>query len=510
VNYILGLFSKFRGAARVPTVPVIAIIAAVLTACSTYAGEGGVSGGGGGVVQPQPVDISRIEHLVDTSRLELFLFFNEVSHQERESPQPRFSLLFNGERTIFDVLKEATIEVKKDGPCIDPSREEKDGAAPGTRPDSICISLFNLAQKLNIDNYHAQTVALMGHEFAHLLGADETAAVSLQQMFLGLASYWPRNAAFDMRVESSSLLQKIVKGAQSIQSELPSLLAGDPERLDLALNDLLQEQAQAWVRKIVFGDHIHMLDASTADLWFGFYRKVQMLEAAACARDPRAVRRTICKEILDRNFGADSSLTLPEFESRVNGSRALRNPQGFAIHRITADADFATEMSDVVGLLTRISLWFHDAPGFWTGNPDRRPRQAKNRVSWRTSQVSLSVEQFRITASGIDFLAAVPEIELHSDPGTPEYWTFESNWKEYDREMRLFIYFVSDGKTWWADEIRIYDGSQKGEWIRFRGRFFETPIGGTYRGDLDLSGISDDGNPGSLTLGGLELRMFQH
>ena len=44
-------------------------------------------------------------------------------------------------------------------------------------------------------------------------------------------------------------------------------------------------------------------------------------------------------------------------------------------------------------------------------------------------------------------------------------------------EMRLNIYFASDGHDWWANEIRTYNGKSPGDWIEYTGTFFRTPLG---------------------------------
>ena len=59
------------------------------------------------------------------------------------------------------------------------------------------------------------------------------------------------------------------------------------------------------------------------------------------------------------------------------------------------------------------------------------------------------------------------------------YMSLEVTWFEYDIEMRMFIYLYSDGKRWWSNEIRVYNGQAQPntEWVYFYGKFFDTPIG---------------------------------
>ena len=59
------------------------------------------------------------------------------------------------------------------------------------------------------------------------------------------------------------------------------------------------------------------------------------------------------------------------------------------------------------------------------------------------------------------------------------YMTLEVTWFEYDIEMRMFIYLYSDGKRWWSNEIRVYNGQPypNSDWVYFYGKFFDTPVG---------------------------------
>lgn len=89
-----------------------------------------------------------------------------------------------------------------------------------------------------------------------------------------------------------------------------------------------------------------------------------------------------------------------------------------------------------------------------------------------------------------------PDVEVNGDPGTwHRYTTLELEWHDGAIPQRAFLSFESDGTTWWASEIRTYDGSVGGEWVEpaATGRFFETPIGMPFEGNLDLPNLRIDG-----------------
>lgn len=137
--------------------------------------------------------------------------------------------------------------------------------------------------------------------------------------------------------------------------------------------------------------------------------------------------------------------------------------------------------------------------------PEQAP--AADAFDVETKQVSLTADSLTIDVGARTFGTATP-MQVHSDPGTPnEYTTLELTWIEHDVEMRLYVYFTSDGRDWWSNEIRTYDGNAQGEWIYYTGEFFRSPLGTAFEGDLDVTG-SDHGVTGRLQLPDLRLEAF--
>ncbi len=127
-------------------------------------------------------------------------------------------------------------------------------------------------------------------------------------------------------------------------------------------------------------------------------------------------------------------------------------------------------------------------------------------VRFATPQVSLAADGLQIDAGGQRFSAAGSTVDVHSDPGTPgKYTTLELTWTERGVEMRLNIYFASDGIKWWANEMRTYNGKSPGDWIEYAGTYFTSPLGTAFTGDVDLP--ATDGH-GRLRLTNLRLQPF--
>ena len=129
---------------------------------------------------------------------------------------------------------------------------------------------------------------------------------------------------------------------------------------------------------------------------------------------------------------------------------------------------------------------------------------ADNAVNWQTETVSLSADNFYITANGQTFTADVDNVSVGGDPGSDTYTTLEVEWEEHGVPMRLYMYFESDGSIWQAYEIRIYDGSPNGEWIYYENPSFTTPLGQAYQ----VMFFSRDNNGNVLYFDNLRVQAF--
>lgn len=104
-----------------------------------------------------------------------------------------------------------------------------------------------------------------------------------------------------------------------------------------------------------------------------------------------------------------------------------------------------------------------------------------------TSQVVLDAATVTVDVAGQRFTPIDDSVEVSGDPGTPdEYTTLELTWREHGVEMRVNLYFASDGTDWWVSEARTYDGRDPADWIIQEGQFLRTPLGAQYLGDVNL------------------------
>lgn len=141
--------------------------------------------------------------------------------------------------------------------------------------------------------------------------------------------------------------------------------------------------------------------------------------------------------------------------------------------------------------------------------PDAAIPSDKHPVAWspRTG-ITLLADDFYIVAGGVKYVGA-DNVNVISDPGDPAgpaYTTLEATWMEHGAEMRLNIYFKSNGTSWLSEEIRTYNGKTTGaDWIYYKGAYFATPVNQTFTGNLDLTADALNTVPGSIHFENLRL-----
>ncbi len=66
---------------------------------------------------------------------------------------------------------------------------------------------------------------------------------------------------------------------------------------------------------------------------------------------------------------------------------------------------------------------------------------------------------------------------------------YNAEWREHDREMRLWFFVEADDTHWWATKIYTYDGGKNGEWLYYKrlAPQTRTPRGQSLEMDLRLT-----------------------
>jgi len=107
------------------------------------------------------------------------------------------------------------------------------------------------------------------------------------------------------------------------------------------------------------------------------------------------------------------------------------------------------------------------------------PTSVRNPVNWQSQTVSLKADDFYIIANGEKYLANVAGVKVGGDPGgLVDLNTLEVIWKEYGKEMRMYMYFRTDGDKWTMRELRTYNGKKPGDWLYYGSAVWENiPLG---------------------------------
>lgn len=128
-----------------------------------------------------------------------------------------------------------------------------------------------------------------------------------------------------------------------------------------------------------------------------------------------------------------------------------------------------------------------------------------NSVNWKTNTVSLSADDFYITVDGTSYVPNATTI-INSDPGDPEYTTFETTWFQNGVEMRMNLYFMANSQNYWISEARIYDGKNPVNWIVLDNiKLFQSPLEKTVSKDFFSVSFS---NSATINFKNLKLEVF--
>ncbi len=141
-------------------------------------------------------------------------------------------------------------------------------------------------------------------------------------------------------------------------------------------------------------------------------------------------------------------------------------------------------------------------------------------IEWRTPSVALEADRLQITASGLTFEGTdEPFLSVGSDNLGADYYsrTYQAEWREHDRWMRLWFFLGADDTQWWVDEIYTYDGKKDGDYLYYGqlAPLTRTPRGESLEMDLGVTPVDADrtDRPGlienaRLRIDGLRLTAF--
>ena len=172
------------------------LILSVLIALNSqfsFALTGGVSGGGGYVINPtlpeKYQDPELVESMVKCTLKPVQdylqkknLEFNSGKLAENEIEI--FTKIFTTPLSIHDALKKVKLDVTDEKPCFDSENKPVDGSIFHKNKKAVCISAKNIADKVHFNEIKAQSAALIIHEYTEVIGLTEEGAIEVQKISL--------------------------------------------------------------------------------------------------------------------------------------------------------------------------------------------------------------------------------------------------------------------------------------------------------------------------------------
>jgi len=166
---------------------VVAILLAFSGSVSAFAG--GVSGGGGFVINPlapqYPQNLEYTKRLIhkSTHDLEDFVLWKKNKWKQEGVPAEMKSIytkLFeNSKRDLLHVADHIDIHIEDAGPCLTFEGLPVDGSI-NSKPGTVCVSAKTFSEKVSYEDTSRQAIALSLHELSEIVGLTETEAVQLQ------------------------------------------------------------------------------------------------------------------------------------------------------------------------------------------------------------------------------------------------------------------------------------------------------------------------------------------
>jgi hypothetical protein len=324
------------------------ILASVSLALSFNAfADGTITGGGGGTTNPDPVPQYAIESTVaDYTGLILISWFRYEQHaynlgSEAEKLKSPFRKVFESKTSIFELIRDSSVEIRSNGPCLDAEGKPWDGSIYASSPNVICLSSYTMAPKLNFANVEAETIALAAHEYSHLLGTNEDEAKAIQQAALNTFTQTKfdtiRFQVDQMAVsfESSDWVgPRWVSNAlyyfrEFIDNRLSILDQGDLLALDEKITFILSNFDSAKIGFFYVPADLILLSGPN-------YAKLKIGQYYLCSMDQsiRESKRQACEQKLDLIFRGAESIPSKQFDMEGEGTFCMENP------RLCYGADF--------------------------------------------------------------------------------------------------------------------------------------------------------------------------
>jgi hypothetical protein len=150
--------------------------------------DGGASGGGGFFIQTQPetnpTPITHPEIIVNKAYGYILSIAEAAERGTRFKDAPPALAHFMANSQLGEILEEVKPLGHTSGPCLNKYHEEVDGSIYSFAPNTVCVSTYNLAEKVATHDQFPQTAGILIHEYAEVMGHTEVEAIQLQTLMI--------------------------------------------------------------------------------------------------------------------------------------------------------------------------------------------------------------------------------------------------------------------------------------------------------------------------------------
>lgn len=324
----------------------ISALIANIASAGPVSENGTVGGGGGGVLQGPAVESSELWDIIESSRLELYLFFVK---QDGRTQSPIVQQLLNANPNIFDLIRNNKIQVLGDGPagwCLDADKNKVYGSIHTWQKNSICLAWHPLSQILGRDEAHSQILGLLAHEYAHLAGFNEGQAEAVQLEVFNLT-------ANEIRTTVTALPEKFkyvlgsVRGAIINHQQNPM-----PASWDYYCQ--LSHKISGYLARMQEVDSLKdfsYLNFQQELLLTTYQWKINSLNMGSCGQGALDPLRDTYWEAYNLRFGIKTSMPVSQWAQFVTDKPV--DPTVF-VRRLSSFEDFEEELVDIFQYLNSL------------------------------------------------------------------------------------------------------------------------------------------------------------
>jgi hypothetical protein len=281
---------------------------------------GSVSGGGGNTLPTHPAGPAHIIDIAQKSRASLLLIFRSLDDGNAAMGRraEAIEILFGRWPDIYAIIKKTKIQIRETSPCIDPAGVETDGSYSPDEPNQICVSAARLGAKLDKANAWEQTIALIGHELSHRLGADEATADAIQEEIISKTSLIASQRSVDEFVnQASATIADILLAMEFLTDEVRAKHSWN--RLCVAATQINQQYRHFYeIADIGWIPLALSLSPPKSKTYWEYFLKISGLRISTCGRADDSVRTDQdAKAFTDYNriFHDRKQLTILEYET---------------------------------------------------------------------------------------------------------------------------------------------------------------------------------------------------